>query len=97
MLVLPLCILFGALTIGFTANRFINSRVQKLMKFEEGSWHYVFIHALQGVPISLTLVTGLYWIVNTSSLPASLVRLFSYILFTVIILSITRVIARTRF
>ena len=95
ILILPLCILFGALTIGFIANRFINSRIRKLMKFEEGSWHYVFIHALQGVPISLTLVTGLYWIVNTSSLPASLVRLFSYILFTVIILSITRVIART--
>ena len=40
-------------------------------------------------------VVGLYWIVNTIDIPEPLTRLFSYILFTVIILSITRVVSRT--
>ena len=44
---------------------------------------------MQGVPISLCLVVGLYWIVNTIDIIAPLVRIFSYILFTVIILTIT--------
>lgn len=95
MLFLPVCILVGALAVGLAANRFIDSRLSRHLSSEEGTWQYVFIHALRGVPVSLALVTGLYWIVNTSNIPASLGKLFSYILFTVIILSITRVIART--
>ena len=49
------------------------------------------------MPVSLCLVVGLYWIVNTNTINIiePLTRLFSYILFTVIILSITRVAART--
>ena len=94
-LIVPLCILFGALAVGITLNKLINRRIRTHLDIEEGTWHYVFINAMKGVPISLTLVVGLYWIVNTIDIPPSLTKLFSYILFTVIILSITRVVART--
>ena len=95
MLIVPLCILTAALTAGITLNRMIKKRLLHRINTEEASWQSVFINALQGVPISLCLVVGLYWIVNTIDIIEPLVKIFSYILFTVIILTITRVIART--
>lgn len=95
ILLVPGCILIGALIVGITLNKFVNRRIKKHIDAEEGSWNYIFIHALRGVPISLCLVVGLYWTINTLSIPASLTKLFSYILFTVITFSITRVLART--
>jgi small-conductance mechanosensitive channel len=76
-------------------NRMIKRRIMQHLTIEEATWQYIFINAMQGVPISLCLVVGLYWIVNTIDIIEPLVRIFSYILFTVIILTITRVIART--
>ena len=55
----------------------------------------IFFRAMQGVPISLCLVIGLYWVVNTSKLPDSLIQILSYLLFTSIMFTITRVIERT--
>lgn len=95
MLIVPIGILVAALTAGITLNRMIKKRVMHRLTSDETSWQSVFINALQGVPISLCLVVGLYWIVNTIDIIEPLVRIFSYILFTVIILTITRVIART--
>ena len=94
MLIIPGCILAASLTAGITINRIIHRRVAHHLDTDEASWQYIFINALQGVPVSLCLVVGLYWIVNTIDIIEPLVRIFSYILFTVIILSITRVIAR---
>ncbi|WP_075430576.1 mechanosensitive ion channel family protein [Selenomonas sp. GACV-9] len=94
MLIIPGCILAASLTAGITINRIIKQRVAHHLDTDEATWQYIFINALQGVPISLCLVVGLYWIVNTINIIEPLVRIFSYILFTVIILSITRVIAR---
>lgn len=94
MLILPGCILAAALTIGITLNRMIRKRITNHLTVEEATWQYIFINAVQGVPISLCLVVGLYWIVNTINIIEPLARVFSYVLFTVIILSITRVIAR---
>ena len=95
MLILPGCILLVALTVGITLNRMIHRRIMRHLTVEEATWQYIFIHALKGVPISLCLVVGLYWIVNTIDIIEPLARVFSYVLFTVIILTITRVIART--
>ena len=95
MLIVPFCILIVALTAGITLNRMIKKRVLNRLASEETSWQNIFINALQGVPISFCLVVGLYWIVNTIDIIEPLVKIFSYILFTVIILTITRVIART--
>ncbi len=95
MLIVPLCILFAALTAGIMLNRMIKKRVMNRINTDEASWQSVLVTALQGVPISFCLVVGLYWIVNTIDIIEPLVKIFSYILFTVIILTITRVIART--
>ena len=95
-LTIPVLILAVALFIGITLNSMLNSRLAKLVKAEDGSIKNVFYRALQGVPISFCFVVGLYWIVNTSNhLPDGLVKIFSYILFTVIVFSITRVLERT--
>ena len=95
MLIIPGCILIASLTIGIMLNRAIKKRVAAHLSSDEMTWQYIFTNALQGVPISLCLVVGLYWIVNTIDIIEPLVKIFSYILFTVIIFSITRVIART--
>ena len=95
MLIVPFCILIAALTAGITLNRMIKKRVLNRLASDETNWQNIFINALQGVPISFCLVVGLYWIVNTIDIIEPLVKIFSYILFTVIILTITRVIART--
>ena len=95
MLLVPACILVAALTAGITLNRMIKKRIMHRLTTDETSWQNILINALQGVPISFCLVVGLYWIVNTIDIIEPLVRIFSYILFTVIILTITRVIART--
>lgn len=96
MLLVPFCILAAALTVGITLNRRINKEIKRHLAAtgEETTWQDVFINALYGVPVSLCLVVGLYWIVNTIDIIAPLVKIFSYILFTVIILTITRVVAR---
>lgn len=95
MLFIPICILAASLTVGIMLNKLINRRIENHLNINENSWFYIFINALRGVPVSLCLVVGLYWIVNTINIIEPLTRLFSYILFTVIILSITRVAART--
>ncbi len=95
MLLIPGCILAAALTVGIMVNRMIKRRIMQHLTIEEATWQYIFINAMQGVPISFCVVVGLYWIVNTIDIIEPLVRIFSYILFTVIILTITRVIART--
>ena len=96
-LVLPLIILAVAASAGVVLNRLLTKKIEQNFKFDElnVSIKSIFLRALRGVPISLCLVIGLYWIVNTSALPSSIMQLFSYILFTVIVFSLTRVTERT--
>lgn len=95
-LTIPILILTIALFIGVTLNSMLKTRLERHLKTEEGTIKSIFFNALQGVPISFCLVVGLYWVVSTSSaLPAGVVTFFSYILFTSIIFTITRVIERT--
>ena len=91
----PALVLLAALFIGVTLNKMLTRRLQHHLKDEEGTWTYIFLNALRGVPISLCLIIGLYWSISLIDFIQSFVKLFSYILFAVIILSITRVIART--
>ena len=93
-LTIPVLILVISLFVGITLNSMLKNRI-KIPIGEEGSIKNIFYRALQGVPISFCLVVGLYWIVSTSSMPAGLVTFFSYVLFTSIIFSITRVVERT--
>ena len=86
MLFVPICILVASLTIGIMLNKLINRRIENHLNIDEDSWFYIFINALRGVPVSLCLVVGLYWIVNTNTINIiePLTRLFSYILFTTV-------------
>ena len=95
MLLLPGCILIFALALGIALNKTINRRIERHLAGDEGSWQSILINAMRGTPISFCLVSGLYWIVNTIDIPPQLTKLFSYILFTVIVLTLTRIIART--
>lgn len=94
-LTVPVLILAVSFAAGASLNSALLRRIDKLVKGDEGNIKNIFFRALQGVPISLCVVTGLYWIVTTSQLPAGLITFFSYILFTSIVFSITRVVERT--
>ena len=94
-LILPACILSISLIVGVSLNRFLTEKIAQRIKSEESDIKEIFFRAMQGVPISLCLVIGLYWVVNTSKLPDSIAQLLSYLLFTSIMFTITRVVERT--
>ena len=94
LLFLPACILIASLTIGIMINRVLTQRIDRTLKTEEGSVKSIFLHAMRGIPINFCLMSGLYWIVNTSQLPDGLAKIFSYVLFTVIVFTLTRVFER---
>lgn len=94
-LAVPVLILVVALSIGVAINKILTEKVSRRIKREESDIREIFFRAMQGVPISLCLVIGLYWVVNTSKLPDSLIQILSYLIFTSIMFTITRVIERT--
>ncbi len=95
-LIMPSCILAISLFVGIALNSMLHNRIKERIYDDESRIKNIFFNALQGLPISMCLITGLYWIVNTSNyLPEGLVRIFSYLLFTVIVFTLTRVIERT--
>ncbi len=96
-LVMPVCILVVSLFVGIFLNGKLQDRLsERVQNDDESRVKDIFFHALQGLPISMCLIIGLYWIVNTSSyLPEGLVRIFSYLLFAVVVVTLTRVIERT--
>ncbi len=91
----PTLVMLASLAVGIAINKLLNRRLNQHLQGEEGTWTHLFLNALRGVPISLCLIIGLYWSISLIDFIQSFVKLFSYILFTVIVLSITRVIART--
>ncbi len=97
LLFVPACILAAALSIGIALNRLLNQKIERHLKVDQFNLDIksIFFRALRGIPINFCLMTGLYWIVNTSQLPESLMRMFSYFLFTVIVFTLTRVLERT--
>ena len=94
-LIVPIIILFLAVTIGIAINRKLNEKIQMRAKTIEPGIKEIFFRAMQGTPISLCLVIGIYWIVNTSKLDANIAQFLSYILFTSIIFTMTRIVERT--
>ena len=94
-IVVPAVILCVALMIGVAINRFLTEKMQRRLKTEESDIKEIFFRAMQGVPISLSFVIGLYWVVNTSKLPNTISQLLSYLLFTSIMFTLTRVVERT--
>ena len=96
-LIMPVCILVVALFAGIALNSKLESSLAKRVKDDdESKIKNIFLNALKGLPISTCLIIGLYWIVNTADyLPEGLVRIFSYLLFTVVVITLTRVVERT--
>lgn len=94
-LVMPVCILAFSLFVGIAINRALIRKMEQRTKTDVSGIKDLFFRAIRGVPISLCLVIGLYWVVNTSHLPDTLIQLLSYLLFTSIIFTITRVVERT--
>ena len=95
ILILPACILIFSFLLGITLNRLVNRQIANRIDTDETSLKNVFVHAVKGVPISFCMVAGLYWIVNTIDITPSVTKIFSYLLFTINIYTVTRVIART--
>ena len=94
-LIVPACILAFAFAVGVVLNRMLTSKLERRVKASESEIMEIFFRALRGVPIYLCVVIGLYWSVTTSDLPPGLERIFSYVLFAMIVFSITRVCERT--
>ena len=94
-LIIAACILTVSLLVGIALNRLLTKKLEAKVETTDSELMSLFFRALKGVPISLCLVIGLYWSVQTSDLPDSLDKIFSYLLFTVIVFSLTRVCERT--
>ena len=94
-LIVPACIMVFSFSVGVALNRLLTQKLARHVKASESELMEIFFRALRGVPIYLCVVIGLYWSVTTSDLPAGLEKIFSYVLFTMIIFSITRVCERT--
>ena len=94
-LIVPACILVISLLVGIVLNRMLTNKLEQRVEASESELMEIFFRAMKGVPISLCLVIGLYWSVTTSNMPAGLEKIFSYVLFAVIVFSVTRVCERT--
>ena len=96
-LIMPVCILVVALFVGIALNSKLESSLAERVKNDdESKIKSIFLNALKGLPISMCLIIGLYWIVNTANyLPDGLVRVFSYLLFIVVVITLTRVVEKT--
>lgn len=96
-LIMPVCILVVALFVGIALNgKLESSLAQRVKNDDESKIKSIFLNALKGLPISMCLIIGLYWIVNTADyLPDGLVRIFSYLLFIVVVITLTRVVEKT--
>ena len=91
---IPVCIQIGALALGY----FLNGLIERYLRtaIDKESWQFIFVNAVRGLPISWCSGVGLYWTINSlDNIPATIMRLLSSLLFTVIIFTLTRVIART--
>ena len=94
-LIIPGCILTFALFVGIALNKLLTRKLDAKIEESDSEIMEIFFRAMRGVPIYLCIVIGLYWSVTTSDMPPGLERFFSYVLFTMIVFSITRVCERT--
>ncbi len=94
-LFIPACIQLASFILGVFLNNIIRRQLQERLTEEAHPLRYVFINALQGVPIAWCSGVGLYWTINALDIAPAITRMLSYILFTIIVFTATRVFART--
>lgn len=92
---LPACILTIAIIAGMLLNKLVSHYLKDSRFAKENSPLSIFIHALKGMPFNWCLIIGLYWTIKSLSLPENVEWILSCLLFTIIVLSITKIFART--
>lgn len=95
-LVIVVCILFFSLVVGIVLNRMLTKKLDAKVEATDSELVGIFFRAMKGLPIPLCFIVGLYWCVQAwEDIPVGLDKLFSCVLFTMIVFSITRVCERT--
>ena len=95
LLLLPACIMLAALTIGIFLNKLIDRQIRERINVGEDTAWSIFIHALRGVPVSWCMGVGVYWAIKTIDVFPTIAQFLSYVLFGIIVFTVTRVAART--
>ena len=95
LLLVPTCIVLGALTVGIITDRLIRRYINHHLEVDESTWKHVFIRSMHGVPIFFSFIIGLYWAIDAVEISPTLTKMLSYLLFTSNVITITRVLART--
>lgn len=95
-LIIVACILAVSLIIGVVLNRMLTKKLDEKVEATDSKLLGIFFRAMKGVPIPLCFVSGLYWCVQAwEDMPVGLDKIFSCVLFAVIVFSLTRVCERT--
>ena len=94
-LLIPALILGTSLLMGFVLNYRLRRYVTRHADLAPDSALGVLLHAVRGLPRLWCFAVGVYWTIHTVGLIEPVERLLSYILFTILVFSITRVIVRT--
>ena len=95
-LIIVAIILAVSLIIGVVLNRMLTKKLDAKVEETDSKLIGIFFRAMKGVPIPLCFVSGLYWCVQAwEDMPAGLDKIFSCVLFAVIVFSLTRVCERT--
>ena len=95
-LVIVACILVISLIVGVVLNRMLTKKLDAKVEATDSELMGIFLRAMKGLPIPLCFVSGLYWCVQAwEDMPVGLDKIFSCVLFAVIVFSLTRVCERT--
>ena len=94
-LLIPALILGASLLMGFILNYLLRRYITRHTDLAPDSALGVLLHAVRGLPRLWCFAIGVYWTIHTVGLVEPVQRLLAYILFTILVFSITRVIVRT--
>ena len=94
-LLIPALILGASLLMGFVLNYLLRHYITRHTDLAPDSALGVLLHAVRGLPRLWCFAIGVYWTIHTVGLVEPVQRLLAYILFTILVFSITRVIVRT--
>ena len=92
---IPALILGASLLMGFVLNYLLRHYITRHTDLAPDSALGVLLHAVRGLPRLWCFAIGVYWTIHTVGLVEPVQRLLAYILFTILVFSITRVIVRT--
>ena len=92
---IPALILSLSLLMGFIINYLLRRYIARHTDLAPDSALGVLLHAVRGLPRLWCFAIGVYWTIHTVGLIEPVERLLAYILFTILVFSITRVIVRT--